>query len=171
MTDLLTKWWAILGTEVRYTSIPNAETVADHFHMWELSCWNYAPKPSAGVVGGVQRQTLFFPRHFLDDTSALTEHFEGALTGDERCNLLFDFETFVVQQGLNQSSRSDGRAPSVIRAFKESLDMQIPIGDDGQLLLGDGANLPRSVGCSPQITEVLDKFTQVEWSGDGSISV
>ena len=73
-----------------------------------------------------------------------------------------------LQQGLNQSS--DGRGPSVIRAFKESLDIQIPIGDDGQPLLGDGTNLPRSVGCSFQITEVLDKFTQVKWSGDGSIS-
>ena len=55
-----------------------------------------------------------------------------------------------------------------------SLDIQIPIGDDGQPLLGDGANLPRSVGCTFQITEVitevLDNFTQVKWSGDGSIS-
>jgi hypothetical protein len=133
--------------------------------MWGLGCWNHASKSSAGVVGGVQCQTLFFPRDFLDDTSTLTEYFEGALTGDERCNLLFDFETFAVQQGMNPRV---GR--SAIRAFKESLDIQIPIGDDGQPLLGDGANLPRSVGCSFQITEVLDKFTQVKWSGDGSIS-
>lgn len=50
------------------------------------------------------------------------------------------------------------------------MDIQIPIGDDGQPLLGHGTNLPRSVGCTFQITEVLGRFSQVKWSGDGSVS-
>ena len=47
----------------------------------------------------------------------------------------------------------------------------IPLGSDGQpLSLGPSTNLPRSFGCTFQVTEVVEEYTELKWSGDGCIT-
>ena len=59
--------------------------------MGSVDCYNCSSTSSAGVIGGVQRQLLFFPRYFLDDPD-LMQNFD---TAPARSNLMFDFELSI----------------------------------------------------------------------------